>query len=485
MSVIFCFMGFTTFVNAQEQLGFHTDNYSGINSVLLNPAGHANTPFNWDINLAEGAFFLENNYFNVTPFRTLDINKVSTDDFYYGPDIKDPNELPGEAIIVDFIDNGKTRFATIESHLMGPSFFVRINESSTIGLTTGMRFFASGTGITDNLSYYKYFAQPFFEGFEVKKFSMGLLAWSEIGVNYMHQVELDGGNLAIGVTAKYLMGHEGAFLNSDASFQLTKLPGDTLSGGAINFNYGYTTTNLNPDKAQFKKNGSGFGFDLGFVFTADEFDEGYTWKIGASLLDIGKIKFTQNAKNHFANTNEVRNLATAGFQMTESPGEAFESEIRYFSEQMLGDSTLSLKGDNFSMWLPGAISVQAEYAFTQNVFINATVVQGIPFGGAGIRRANLIAVTPRFEHRWFGVSAPLSIYNWQDARVGLNARLAFLTFGTSNLGSIFRQSTYTGTDFYFAVKLNPFELGLSGRSYKGRKTTKKRKSLRGVKCYEF
>ncbi|KAA3632520.1 MAG: hypothetical protein DWQ02_14625 [Bacteroidetes bacterium] len=471
-------------LSAQEQLGFHTDNYSGINSVLLNPAGHANTPFNWDINLVEGAFFIENNYFDLTPFRLLDVNDVTIDDFQYGPEVKDPAELPPGAIIQDFVDDGRKRYANIAGHVMGPSFFVRINESSTIGLTTNFRVAGSGAGITDNLSYYTYFDQPLFEGFQVDKFSLGFMSWGEIGLNYMHQVEVNGGDLAVGATLKYLNGYEGAFLYSDRDFLLTKLPGDTLSGNSVSFNYGYTSSNLDMETVSLQKNGSGVGIDLGFVYTAKDYGDGYLWKIGVSLLDVGKVTFNQNAKEHLTTSDDLVVLATEGFQNIENL-EDFESKLGLFSDQVLGDSSLSYLDGEFSMWLPSAISVQADYQFTQNVFVNATFVQGIPLGGVGVRRGSLLGITPRFEHRWFGAALPLSIYNWQDARLGLAARVAFFSVGTSNLGSVFGRNTFTGTDIYFAVKLNPFDLNLGGGSRGGNKNRKRGRSTRGVKCYEF
>jgi hypothetical protein len=483
--LLFIALFFPSFIlSAQEQLGFHTDNYSGINSVLLNPAGHANTPFNWDVNLVEGAFFLENNYFNLTPFRVLDINDVTLEDFNYGPEVKDPNELPPGAIIQDFVDDGRKRFANISSHVMGPSFFVRINESSTIGITTRLRAAGNGSGITENLSYYTYFDQPLYEEFQVDKFSLGFMTWGEVGLNYMHQLEVSGGDLAIGATVKYLNGYEGAFLYSDKDFLLTKLPGDTLSSNSVSFNYGYTSSNLDMQTVQVENNGRGVGIDLGFVYTAKDYNDEYLWKIGVSLLDLGRVTFDQNAREHLAVSDQLVVLATEEFQNIEDLQD-FESKLELFSDQVLGDSALSYLDGEFSMWLPTALSVQADYKFAPNLFVNATWVQGIPLGGVGVRRGSLLAVSPRFEHRWFGATLPLSVYNWQDVRVGLAARVAFFTVGTSNLGSIFGQNTFTGTDFFFAVKMNPFDLGLSGNGRSSGKKRNKGRSTRGVKCYEF
>ena len=471
-------------IQAQEQIGFHTDNYAGINSVQLNPAGYANTPFSWDVNLGELGFFFENNYLYLKPFRLLDAPSTDFENIYYIPDLKDPSEAPAGALITDFYNDNRKRFANVTYNILGPSFYAYLGESNAIGLTTRVRFMATGSGITNNLSYYPYFSQAFFESFEVPKFSLGAMAWSELGLNFMHKIEMDGGELAIGITAKYLTGFEAAYLYNEKSFQLTKLPGDTLSSDAVSLNFGFTNSNIATTDNTLAQNGTGVGFDLGFVYTAKDYDDGYEWKIGFSILDIGKIKFTENAQQHLVNTDQVTNLATAGFNDISGTDE-FESKIQYFSEQLLNDSSLSLKNSEFSMWLPSAISVQAEYSFTPNLFVNAALVQGIALGGIGVRRGSVFAVTPRFEKRWYGVSLPVSVYNWQDLRMGAAVRLAFFTFGSGNLGSIFRASEFSGTDFYMAVKFNPFSLGLRKNGRSKSRSRSRRSSLKGVKCYEF
>ena len=62
-------------------------------------------------------------------------------------------------------------------------------------------------------------------------------------------------------------------------------------------------------------------------------------------------------------------------------------------------------------------------------------------------------------------------------------KLGFLYLGTDNLGSLVGNTDLTGTDFYAALKVNPFNLGL-GKKDKG--FGQKRRSNRGsVKCYDF
>lgn len=74
----------------------------------------------------------------------------------------------------------------------------------------------------------------------------------------------------------------------------------------------------------------------------------------------------------------------------------------------------------------------------------------------------ILVVTPRFESRWWGASLPLSILNYEQVRIGLAARLAFLTIGTDHLLSFVGQKKLSGTDFYLSLKINAFNLGRLG-----------------------
>ncbi|MEO1624642.1 MAG: DUF5723 family protein, partial [Bacteroidota bacterium] len=150
--------------------------------------------------------------------------------------------------------------------------------------------------------------------------------------------------------------------------------------------------------------------------------------------------------------------------------------IEQLSTDLLGAADASLIGNSFDVWLPSAISLQADYGITKQLYINGLLIQRLPTPEYAMRRGNFFAVSPRFEHRWFAASLPMSLYNWQKFRFGMAFRLAFLTIGSDNIGSILGESKWTGTDFYMALRINPFKLGLGGRSNRGGKN---------VKCYEF
>lgn len=471
-------------VFSQEQLGIRLDNYSGINATVLNPAASASCPFTWDINLVEGAQFISNNYVYLTPVRLNDLlHDPENMEFAFGPDYDPEKPLPQGTMMVDFFTNNRPKYANIMTSIMGPSFYVRLNEQHTLGLLTRARFLGSANTVTSNLAYYQYDGRPFFQDFTVNPFHMGMMAWSEVALNYSYTMPLDNGNLSIGATAKWLQGYEAIYLHNATAFTMSKLPGDSLAGSPIDFSFGFTDGNLYADPVKPQRNGNGWGLDLGVVFTQGD-ESGYNWKFSAALLDIGLISFKRHAQQHHVLTNTSVEIDTKGYNQFDGK-EDLEGAIQLFSDQLLLDSAASLQGSQFGMWLPSALSVQADRRLLPSIYLNAALVQGFPLGKAVVQRGSLLALTPRYETRWWGASLPVSFYNWQHLRVGLALRLAFFTIGTDHLGSIVQQKDFYGTDVYFAIKINPFQFTPKEDHWKPRKTHSHHRRGPSVRCYEF
>lgn len=477
ISLLCCF--FLIKANAQEQLGIRLDNYAGINGVLLNPAHHLTTPFSWDVNLVEGAQFFDNNYAFLRQTKLTDLlRKTSEIDILSAPDIDDESKIPDNTYVVDYYNDNKKRYANILTSVTGPSFYARINENHALGLFTRARFMANGKGVSDNLSYYVWDERPFFEEFSVDAFGLGAMSWSEVGLNYMYSKETTSGRLGLGVSVKFLQGYEAAYFQSEEDFLLTKLPNDSLSGSPVIVNFGFTNSNLDDD-FNLQQNGAGVGFDLGLVYAIGGEEEGYDWKIGFSLLDIGFIRFNQSEQHRIV-TNATSLLQTTAYNSFNELADLPET-AQLFSEQLLDDPNASLQGDGFSMFLPSAFSIQIDRSFSPNFFLNAAVVHGFAMNKITTKRGSIFALSPRFESRWFGASVPISVYNWQDLNLGLSLRLGFITLGTDNLLSMINAGEFTGTDAYFAIKINPLGIGKSGGGFKRLSKGGKGK----VQCYDF
>ncbi len=456
---------------AQEQLGLRYDNYSGINSVVLNPANNITSKFTWDINLVEAGLFFDQNYGFIRNTNIIDIAK-NADNILSATDVDNPNLNDPSTLLFDFYDNNRPKFISTNVETMGPSFMVHLASGHTFGIFTRARAMVGGKQLPPSLTYYNY-ERIIDEGeLSVPEFKMAGMAWTEIGINYAREFETNAGGWAVGANLKFLNGYESFFIQNKTDFQVIRYGNDSIVSNNLDLEYGFTTSSIEQEAPNTKANGTGFGMDLGAIFTIEDGGDDYRIKFGVSLIDLGRISFDRFTESHALKRQGDTNLGFDEFDIVDN----INSGTDLISEIILGDSSLSDRPGGYKIWLPTALSLQADFKVVDMIYINSTLVQQIPMPGPALARDNILALSPRFEHRWFGASFPISLYNWQDIRIGTSLRLAFLTLGTDNIGSIFGKSDFTGSDFYLALKVNPFKLKLGGGSRNGGKN---------VRCYEF
>jgi hypothetical protein len=221
-------------------------------------------------------------------------------------------------------------------------------------------------------------------------------------------------------------------------------------------------TNDFPYGSTFK--GSGFGFDLGITFVrtrkgyqnqkdlriCEQAYYDYFYKIGFSLLDIGGIRFKNNAQLH-----EFDNVGHYWERIDTISYTSVDAFARELSVRFYGDPNRSLIADEFNMRLPSAFSMQIDYKFNENWYLNGVLIMPLITGKNYLIRPTQIALTPRFESPHLEFAFPVSLYEFSKLRLGFSARFGFLTIGTDRLGSfIGGVSDFTGADIYFSLKLD-------------------------------
>ena len=176
----------------------------------------------------------------------------------------------------------------------------------------------------------------------------------------------------------------------------------------------------------------------------------YGLRAGVSLIDAGRIYFDNNVQKFRIDKFIINDSITDMDVLV-------NNELYNFPQQ-------SQPGADFYMRLPTALSLQIDYKFRNNLFVNGTLVQRIVWKGPGIDRANQLSFTPRYETRWFGFSLPLSIYQYKYTRVGAALRLGPLWVGSDKIGSFFVPGKFSGTDIYLSLRILPINLKLQKRS---------------------
>jgi Family of unknown function (DUF5723) len=465
-------------LNAQEQLGLRLDNYSGVSGISINPASNGTAQLGWDVNLAGAGVFFNNSLLFLDG---ASVGKAASNAMTIGPaDDLDIKKNANTTLQFDFYDNTNPKYFSLSTQVMGPSFVINFKSGHSIGLFSGARFMAGSHDLPSIFNGYEFQKKKVGEMFTVDPFKVTGMAWRELGLNYAYRIgDESDGSLTIGASVRSVSAYQAFYVNNLVGTSMARISKDSLRFDGLRGEFGATTDLTGTDR-QANTNGSGVGFDIGVTMTIPSSDEDkpYDWRLGASILDMGSVTMNVNTEVHRLELKEPYQIMSQKFNNLD-PNNQSRDAIERLSKDITGSTDGTLKGRSFSMGMPTAISLQADYAVMKGVFVNGLLMQNIPVGEHVLVRDNLFAITPRYESRWIGGSLPISIVNWKTTRVGLAARLAFLTIGTDDLGSIMTNGNLTGTDFYVALKINPFKLGLSGNGSGGNRRG------RAQECYRF
>ncbi|MBC7776486.1 MAG: hypothetical protein H7246_13715 [Phycisphaerae bacterium] len=489
ISLLFALFFLPQTIFSQEQLGMRLERYAGIYSAGINPANTAFTPHNWEVSLFNADLFVENSY---AFLRNTSLQNAlrNTDKIVSLADTSAENPPARDAILQDFTDGSRKMHFVTQVRIAGPAFSFRIGENNVVGLTTAFRTNVSAYRIPEILAYRTISDLPRNQAINIPPAGIAGMAWGEIGLHYSRLEEMGDLQMAWGVSPKLLLGYEGFFTRAQSRFDYTQRNGDTTAFGSAKWDYALTTANLtdNADEVALKKQGSGFGLDLGvsWAMPAGDEEDGYAWRVGVSLVDLGFMRFKNTAERHHIEFDTM--LTVSGGQF---PHRANADEVlRDVSRAFLGDSAASLQKRAFGMGLPTALSAQFDARVAPLIYVSGLLVQRMPLSKYSVKRPSTLAVVPRFEHRWFSASLPLVVDDWRTFRVGAAIRLAWLYLGTDNLGSFTSKDKLSGADVYIGLKINAFSLNFKKRE-KGYKLHReggghsRGPNRKKIKCYNF
>ena len=424
--VIFSFAN----LHSQSYIGHSIDNYSGIHSVIYNPASVVSSPFRTDINLASVSGFGGSDYYEVN---VSDV--VEPDD---GFDFDDEAErLPS---------NSNNFF--INTDVLGPSFMFNLNKKNSIGLITRARGFFNVNNINGEL--YENIERGFDTDedftFDSSNLSSTVHAWSEIGLTYGRiLIDKPKNMLSGGVTLKYLLGAGSFFTNTPGVKGEYTASTETIdSQGSINIGraQGFDQNDIDYDNLN-----SGFGFDVGVEYewhperekdSTRFYQDPYKLKIAVSITDIGSItydnveltNFDLNDSVSLNDYEEVEDFLENNYEETsEDKSIAFELPTAL---HVLFDYRLAKK------WL---ISAQADVSLVSNTKIQAN------------RVINNYTLAPRFESKWLTLFVPASLREYDDFVMGAGLRLGPFTVGSGSIMSSLFLDDSTTVDLFAGLKI--------------------------------
>jgi hypothetical protein len=336
---------------------------------------------------------------------------------------------------------------------------------------TGVKVLTSLTNFPYHIANFAYFGLDYEKqhniNYRSKELMVASLSFGEIGISYAYAFrKFNMEDWSAGITVRRLFGIAGAYLNAE-DLNYTTVNDSTIDVKNINGQFGFSipldyTNNDFPDAGSTIK-GGGFGFDIGvtyqkkiMTYQSGRFSKlcsqryiDYIYKIGISLLDIGYVRFNENAQVHSYDdvSRYWYNADTVNFY-------SMNQLMQSFSQVFYNDPQASYRGDRITVYLPAAFSLQMDYKLYQNWYLGGVFIHSLPVFDNHVVRPTQVMVAARYETPSFEASIPVSLYQWRYPRLGFSVRYHFLTLGTDNLASLLGFTDFTGLDFYASIKVN-------------------------------
>jgi len=437
-------------LSAQKYLGLSNSNYSGVYGSQYNPAKLTDEKVKVAVNLVSVNGLVNNDYYkfkNLNSFGGFTLDELGNGASHNG-------------------GNGALINLGIVGEVLGPSFQFTVNNKLGFGFSSRVRLFGQGKNINsaflDALNGNLGTDNPGLATIPLVDntgFGINTTALTDLGVKGAYAV-IDNNDLKLSLGASVKL-YKGAGLNRFESNGHNLIYNNNPSNptiSATNINWDLYT-NLNPEKSlndygfgDFFGGATGFGGDFGAELTLKEAsgDKPYFLKFGASVNDIGAIKY-----------NDIRKLSIRGTGAAIDPNEIdifdLNSTANYLRTR--GYNT-ALTTSSVSQGLPTNLNLYADYAITKRFFVSANgLINLANTNSTNPYYHSFVGLVPRFESKWVDVSVPLT-YNFmsQDFKPGLALRLGPLSIGSDDLKILFTESK--GANIY---------AGLGFILYKGKK----------------
>jgi outer membrane protein OmpA-like peptidoglycan-associated protein len=482
--IVFVLMILVFVSRGQDFQGIQSSNYAGILGVYSNPANIADNRMTFDMTLIGLNFVADNNYVGVKR-KSLKHTKGADGKIDF-PAWDDTNKNSPTYYKNNFItkDGPQDKSVYTSMRVMLPSFMVSLNHKNSIAFNWSFRNYANVDGIGPNLAKLAYneFVYPslWVTNLNNKNLHIAQMSWAEYGLTFAHVFKEDGKHFwKAGGTVKLLQGIDAAYVriqNLDYNFQTS----DTLSLFKSDVQYAHSK-NLDPFvtatpgadywnqvKSKYKfESYPGFGFDIGFVyeFRPDyekyKFDmdgekglwyrdkNKYKTKLSFAINDIGGIRFQKGLiANDFTADVNLWNLKAVNVKTIDG----FDSLMSNMFVSKPSQTT-------FKMSLPTSINMSVDQQLWKPFYVNlmANICNLQPNKTARVHDYTTISLAPRFDHKWFGLTLPVT-YSSLTARrgepivLGTMVRLGPLMVGSNNMPGLFFSDVY-GASFYMALKI--------------------------------
>jgi outer membrane protein OmpA-like peptidoglycan-associated protein len=454
--------------HAQQNIGLASGNYAGISGAWLNPASIVDSRYKFDMTLFGYESYFSNN-------ALLMSNKVLRDRLFSKAPYNSSHQQAVDELLTPLDDLPEKVQGSTVSEIQAPfSFMARTGNGSSIGLNIRNRTGITMAGLdrtTAEMLYYN-LQNPDLYGVvqDNSGFNFSYMNWMEVGFTYGRVlVRSDHHFLKAAITLKALAGSASLYLSSD-DLRLTQEGPDSLSIQSPLVEYGRTERgDFDTYQRRNLLNGVedwSLGWDAGLVYelrgnlakgryldldsvVKERLDlNKYIVRVGVSLLDAGRFTYTRRelAQDYSVNITgwDISQVNASDLDQWDT---AFAELVDYVPN---GSPTYTHR-------LPTAIAANIDLHAFGGFYLNVGTYQDatglFKEANTTLRTQEWVAVTPRFENRWFGFYLPLS-RSAQQTRIGATVRIGPVYFGSNNLADQLANEQNTQADYHFGVRFS-------------------------------
>lgn len=466
---------------SQNYVGVHASNYIGVMALDNQPASFVDGRFKYDINLFSTNFSVWNNarYFASDSMPGWWPKSFRRDTLWKEPD--STYRLRMFQGYKDFNDQTAPAgnfYMSYQIDLLNLAF--HINPKIAVGFAAKTRMVANMENVDMKLlklvEHGLDFGALWNSQLSNNSLSGNALLWNEYGFNYGQVIhEKEAHFLKGGARVKLLQGLASTYVYADnVQYQLQN--SDTAIALSGNVEYGHSNNMDNFRKFRDIEFGRcysdlGFGFDLGFVYEwrpkwkkykYDMDGKANLWKLdqskyelrlGASILDIGGMKFAKGggSRNFSVNTTNADLTAFKNAHTFERADQIIDSLIANNPDWQATEAS----GETYFMNLPTAVSLQADVHVYSWIYINATAVLNAHGKNlvSRVRVPNQVSFTASFDHLWWGAHIPVIYNEYAGWHMGIAGRLGPVTIGITSFKALFAAGQIPGGDAYIGVRL--------------------------------
>lgn len=467
-------------LSAQGLFGLQNSNFAGIHNAYTNPAHLTTLAYRRHSNLSTFALSVDNNFYSIeTPYPLFKLATGNVPDQYKNANGKvawNPSYLVADNSV-------KSAWGNINMEWRGPSYAKRLGRRLVFGYGIRTRANLSVKEVNPAMAQW---VNSLSDSANVKNLLGGTNfplnfqanAYQEIsGSLSFNIINIGGFRAAVGGTAKYLMGlGHLSMINNGTDIQTFGKDSIRINQSNIQIAYSdpkFMDRFMNgifggtlPSMSSVL--GGGFGFDLGILLEGGNKNKvdgiverwiipdvnirDYSWKVAASVTDIGTMNYGQEISRYTAsNTTPVTlPLDTALAKAFLASNEAGMKYLENFAEK-----NMNFKKETTALpfALPTMLQIQGDFRLLPTLYLGVHWQQSLVNAKTlGFRNPSSLVVIPRIEMAWFECSLPVSLtQDYQRGAVGGYIRVGPVFIGSDNLVTTVLTNKAKGFNLYFGV----------------------------------